>query len=194
MGAHTLGQAYTDNSGFTGYWTEDVYKFNNNYFINMYDKQWIQYKITSTNKIHWELTSGTNADEYNMLNTDISLLFDINNYLNITNGYVNCVVNKGSSSLILDDCPINTDNEELIIEEYVESNNLFIINFKSVWTKLITTGYDKNEDLYLVKMNTNNTTPSPLNNGNDGNEDNSYTQKPTLIITIIAMLSIMYHY
>jgi L-ascorbate peroxidase len=34
-GAHSLGQAYKDRSGFEGPWTEDKYLFDNSYFIEL---------------------------------------------------------------------------------------------------------------------------------------------------------------
>jgi catalase (peroxidase I) len=39
-GAHTLGQARLNQSGYQGKWTNSPGKFNNEYYVNMLAKGW----------------------------------------------------------------------------------------------------------------------------------------------------------
>ncbi len=39
-GAHTLGRAHKERSGFEGPWTEQPLKFDNTYFTNLLQKKW----------------------------------------------------------------------------------------------------------------------------------------------------------
>jgi len=43
-GAHTVGKCHTDRSGFDGPWTEDYLKFDNSYFTEMLNKEYVMNK------------------------------------------------------------------------------------------------------------------------------------------------------
>ena len=41
IGAHTIGECHKDRSGFVGPWTHDKYGFDNSFFTELFDNEWI---------------------------------------------------------------------------------------------------------------------------------------------------------
>mmetsp|Transcript_5442 Transcript_5442/g.6638 ORF Transcript_5442/g.6638 Transcript_5442/m.6638 type:complete len:239 (-) Transcript_5442:20-736(-) len=70
-GGHNLGSCHTDRSGFSGPWTTNPLKFDNEYYINLVEKEWIEKKwdgpFQYTDKATGKLM---------MLPTDIALMKD----------------------------------------------------------------------------------------------------------------------
>jgi hypothetical protein len=76
-GAHTLGQAKKENSGYQGVWTTSPGSWNNEYYINMLAKGWGPELGVSPGKNQWQRIDGGSADEF-MLNSDLCLAYDNN--------------------------------------------------------------------------------------------------------------------
>jgi catalase (peroxidase I) len=70
-GAHTLGRAHADRSGFEGPWTENPLHFDNSYFKNLLERKWTL-KTNSIGNVQFEDETGTLM----MLTSDIALLMD----------------------------------------------------------------------------------------------------------------------
>eukprot|EP00980_Cylindrotheca_fusiformis_P016021 scaffold4715_cov115-Cylindrotheca_fusiformis.AAC.5 len=69
-GAHTVGKCHLERSGFDGAWTEDPYKFDNSYFVDMLNKDW---KETTTSEGNPQYNSDDNTM---MLISDLALVSD----------------------------------------------------------------------------------------------------------------------
>ena len=70
-GAHTLGRCHATRSGFDGKWTHDTLKFNNAYFTNLLDNEWVERKWDGPQQYADKATG-----ELMMLPSDVSLLHD----------------------------------------------------------------------------------------------------------------------
>ena len=93
LGAHTLGGADNENSGYVGDWTRSEDTFNTAYFNDLEgndngDDGWEQVKVTSSGKFQWRVgctTSAGTADGNGcrrlMLNVDMNLFFDLDPYM-----------------------------------------------------------------------------------------------------------------
>ena len=69
-GAHTVGKCHLDRSGFDGAWTEEPYKFDNSYYVDMLNKEW---KETTTSAGNPQYNSDSNTM---MLISDLALMKD----------------------------------------------------------------------------------------------------------------------
>jgi len=69
-GAHTVGSCHLDRSGFDGAWTEDPYKFDNSYFVDMLNKDWKKAESSEGNP---QFNSNSNTM---MLISDLALMKD----------------------------------------------------------------------------------------------------------------------
>jgi len=70
-GAHTVGGCHADRSGFEGDWTEDKLKFDNTYFTEMLQKEYVMGKASTGEPQYVHEASGTI-----MLISDLALLAD----------------------------------------------------------------------------------------------------------------------
>lgn len=84
-GAHTLGQAKVENSGFNGHWSDasNQGKFNNDYYRSMLLKGWGPELGISTGNDQWQRidqfnSSGNVTHKEMMLNSDICLAYNNN--------------------------------------------------------------------------------------------------------------------
>ncbi|KAL3931071.1 MAG: hypothetical protein SGBAC_011476 [Bacillariaceae sp.] len=69
-GAHTVGSCHLDRSGFDGPWTEEPYKFDNAYYVDMLNKDWKEAKSSEGNP-----QFNSDADTM-MLISDLALMKD----------------------------------------------------------------------------------------------------------------------
>merc|ERR1712113_1332327 len=81
MGVHSLGKASVQNSGYSGWWTDEsnVASFNNNYYISIVNKGWGPTPVGANSKPQWERRGSKHDDEHDehpemMLNTDMCLV------------------------------------------------------------------------------------------------------------------------
>ena len=146
LGAHTLGKASQDNSGFRGPWVngETMY-FNNEYYkvcqyYNFISLQLIQKMCDST--IGWtQRDVGTDDSRWQwsasgvafMLNVDMSLYKDIE------------VDSDGESSCDFDTCAAAPT--ESVVEAYAASNDVWMADFTAVYTKMLAHGASNLQDL-----------------------------------------------
>merc|ERR1711913_12658 len=123
LGAHTLGRASSDNSGFSGTWINgEANFFNNEYYKKLVDSSltW-RHRDAGTDNWQWNVLG-----EVFMLNADVALYKDI---------LVNSV---GESSCDFTTCaaaPTAT-----VVEAFAASNDAWIAEFTKVYTKMLAHG------------------------------------------------------
>jgi len=130
LGAHTLGRASSDNSGFSGTWINgEANFFNNEYYKKLVDSSltW-RHRDAGTDNWQWNV-----PQEVFMLNVDVAL------YKDITPDAV------GESACDFDTCadaPTAT-----AVEAFAASNEVWITAFTKVFTKMIAHGSTGLSDL-----------------------------------------------
>jgi len=123
LGAHTLGRASSDNSGFSGTWINgEANFFNNEYYKKLVDSSltW-RHRDAGTDNWQWNVPG-----EVFMLNVDVALYKDI---------LVNSV---GESSCDFTTCaaaPTAT-----AVDAFAASNDAWITEFTKVYTKMLAHG------------------------------------------------------
>eukprot|EP01084_Bolivina_argentea_P142765 250776_1 len=137
IGAHTLGQAHEDVSGFENQWVTDWDAFNNQFYIDLSSETWQQVTVEDSGKMQW---SRDDLDIFMMLNNDIALWKDIDSFINdTTTGRVTCE---------FDDCPRQNDTADFVLM-FANDNALWLKKFVNAYIKLITMGYDDDELLRI---------------------------------------------
>jgi len=123
LGAHTLGRASSDNSGFSGTWiVGEANFFNNEYYKKLADSSlsW-RHRDAGTDNWQWNVQG-----EVFMLNVDVALYKDI------------LVDSVGESSCDFTNCaaaPTAT-----AVEAFAASNDVWIPEFTKVFTKMLAHG------------------------------------------------------
>ena len=84
-GAHTIGHAKPENSGYDGFWGDPANQgvFNNDYFRNIMTNGWGPQRAVNGNpeKNQWKLIDASSSEEKGrqmMLNTDMCLFYQDN--------------------------------------------------------------------------------------------------------------------
>ncbi|CAH1780591.1 unnamed protein product [Owenia fusiformis] len=134
IGAHTLGRAHTENSGWEGRWVQNPDALNNAFYTDMQDAgwRWIHWDNTeylNVSHFQWE---GSRGGEAMMLNSDMGLLLDQEPN---EDGSVDCDWSV---------CPFASTVD--ILNEYAFLNNVWIRDFTGAFQKLIE---NKNSNLAL---------------------------------------------
>merc|ERR1719209_1026417 len=129
LGAHTLGRAMTDMSGFQGSWVGgQEERLNNQYFKSLVNSSlgWTQEANTPEREDpHWQWQIPNDNVTF-MLNPDVALFKDIQ-------------VNKdGRSSCNFEDCP-NSPTAN-IVQTFAGSNTVWIEAFEKVFAKMLAHG------------------------------------------------------
>lgn len=136
MGAHSLGDANPNNSGYQGPWATPTDTLDNGFFEEMADEtnNWEQIVAPkpagdpgAPDKRQWSTNGRVGRGELMMLNTDMSLLYEIN----VTD-----------SSDLSGTCPSNPSGcpraaTASVVDEMVADNDLFLTEFAAVFTKMI---------------------------------------------------------
>ena len=80
-GAHTLGRCHPERSGFEGPWTEEPLKFDNTYFKELLDEEWVpvhskfpEWAVESVQLVN--KSAANQKDALMMLPSDVALLHD----------------------------------------------------------------------------------------------------------------------
>lgn len=137
LGAHTLGNAETANSGYNGPWISgEIIFFNNEYYKKLADSSisWTHRDNDGNN--HWQWRSAA-AGAF-MLNVDMALSKDIT--VDSDTGKSSCgFLNRGPQG---DGGSCNDASTADIVKEFAESNDLWIENFTAVFTKMLAHGTD----------------------------------------------------
>merc|ERR1711915_1118620 len=134
LGAHTLGRASSDNSGFSGVWINgEANFFNNEYYKKLVDSDltW-RHRDASTNAetTNWQWNVPQTAF---MLNVDVALYKDIQ------------VDSDGKSSCDFDTCA--SAPTATAVEAFAASNDAWISEFSKVFVKMLAHGSNELKDL-----------------------------------------------
>jgi len=119
LGAHTLGRASSDNSGFSGTWiVGEANFFNNEYYKKLVDSglSW-RHRDAGTDNWQWNVQG-----EVFMLNVDVALYKDI------------LVDSVGESSCDFTNCA--DAPTAAVVEAFAASNDVWISEFTKVFTKM----------------------------------------------------------
>ena len=149
IGAHTLGRAHLNASGYINQWNPASSTLSNEFFIDLMnqDEGWNQVTIPGSGKKQWVTGEGTEL----MLNVDMALWIDFDDYLDLNdNGAVSCSFVEDVDDM--DICPRQNATAD-IVEEYADDNLLWLQEFADVFQKMTFTGYDveNDENFYMVE-------------------------------------------
>jgi len=134
LGAHTLGRAMPENSGYAFYWTPTANKFTNQFYKDLLYGSWSRY--TNSYAFHGDTHEWntdplpTGADPQMMLNTDMSLV-----YLNIGSGGDGTCANTSNTA-----CTTNPDTQP-IVQKYAANQTLWFQDFTNAWIKMTSLGW-----------------------------------------------------
>jgi len=144
MGAHALGAAHRDASGFVGPWTERQKQFSNQYYIDMFDGSlgWEMVQKGTRNNRVYQWTSANSTSSRMMLNADMALIFDIGDTTS-EGEVVDCIYST---------CPDATGDTEYWALIYANDNEYFLEHFGLAFTKMINHGYDSSSDVLSVSL------------------------------------------
>jgi len=150
MGAHTIGEAAIENSGFDGQWVSDNQRLDNRYYRAMIGDDgdiddwfdapgWNQERITNNNpniptRHQWR--RGRDNDGDIMLNTDIALVRDFEGQIDTSDGDVSCRFRGNRNP-----CPAAQATIEYMAK-FKFSNAEWLSAFRDVLTKMVKNGYN----------------------------------------------------
>jgi len=166
MGAHTLGTARRENSGFNGTagWVGNVNALNNAYyaglvggnstkdtFVNLFNgPRWDLVFVDNSdltnipNRFQWIHGNASQSVPTIMLNADIGMVRDLTDHLDQA-GNVTCKFACPNSTTCPQQgppaCPFASQTFNLSVA-YKFNNSLWLTDFKNTFNKMITTGYD----------------------------------------------------
>ena len=139
MASHVLGEksdAYT--TFFDAELSDTPYELDNSYFTQLLNNDWES--IYESGDSYWETEDGDI-----MLNTDMTMGYDIDTLFDSTSNTYQCtVVTSSNYQSSKPDCSVRDATED-IIEKYASNNQQFLEDFGKVWIKLVTIGYDDDE-------------------------------------------------
>jgi len=138
MGAHTLGKCHQQFSGYSSIrWKRrGPDQLNNEYFENLFAHAWTHSQSPTG---LWEWTALDRGRDILMLNADMSLVMDIDDFVDLNDsGRVACPSGGCPQSPVID-----------IAQEFADDNQKWLDEFAQVFTQLITTGYDV-DDLKVI--------------------------------------------
>lgn len=158
MGAHTLGAAQRQNSGFdgSGGWVPRRRTLNNEYYelivggnrptsnieTLMDAPNWNQVRINNRDIPNMPSRSQWNRRNLFMLNADVSLVRDFSGRINNRTGVVTCEFRDRNRNR----CPYAQQTLE-IAAEYKFDNDLWLEQFRDAFTKMTEMGLDVDEQL-----------------------------------------------
>ena len=141
FGAHNLGNACPDNSGFNSWWVSQGNAIlDNQFYKNLISKEYdLNYKnsLNDRGKCQWYSKVGSDISKHSMmLNSDMSLLLDFQSD-DITGCNPTCSYNSTTSST---KCPRNMLSSDLV-EVYANDVIRFRKDFITAFNKMIENGY-----------------------------------------------------
>jgi len=147
MGAHSLGRAVSENSGFDGRagWDADLRGLDNGYYDIL---------LTQNGSIRTEFRQSLQDNRNNptfpdqflwnfgetdlfMLNADLALVVNLEDFIDPDDGFVTCALSEGSIS-DRDICPAASTVD--IALEFASSNSLWINDFHTAFLKMTSVG------------------------------------------------------
>jgi len=140
MGAHTLGQARIQNSGFNGTWvTGEGTMFNNKFYKLMVDESlcWEHKDISNTEKNRWQFYAKDKAKNRKgfMLTSDFSLYKD---FFSLDNGQAACHISTEMG------CKLASTSE--IVKRFAADQEAWFREFRLAYMKMLNNGYGDNGD------------------------------------------------
>ena len=166
MGAHTLGTAHRENSGFNGTvgWVGNPNALDNAYyaglvggnspndtFVNLFDgPRWDQQVVNNAdltnipNRVQWIHAGPNQTVPTIMLNADIGMVRDMTDFLNGATGQSTCLFACGNRLTCPPSgppaCPFASQTFNLSVA-YKFNNTLWLTDFKNAFNKMIVKGY-----------------------------------------------------
>lgn len=152
MGAHSLGRAVSENSGFDGRagWDADLDRLSNDYYGILLDRNNGIISPEFRQELQDNRSNPTFPDQFLwrfgelqlfMLNADLALAVDLGDFVDPDDGLVTCTL-SGSSDSGRDVCPAASTLD--IALEYASSNRLWINDFHSAFLKMTSVGCNNN--------------------------------------------------
>ncbi|XP_067950602.1 putative ascorbate peroxidase [Watersipora subatra] len=131
LGAHTLGNAHRQNSGFVHPWVTRKHQLDNAFYSELQDATngWNQRSIRQGGVTRWFWESTTNP-QLLMLNTDMCLIKDMSSA--DAEGMVNCDYNS---------CPTPPGVTDAWVTSFAIDNALWITEFAAAFEKMIESGW-----------------------------------------------------
>ena len=152
MGAHTLGVAKRENSGFEGDagWVPQEGLLTNNYYTQVLGANWIQFFVDNSDlpgipdRFQWKKGTGGGSgggggfggmgSDVFMLDSDLAIARDFGESLDAETGEVTCTIKPSKSG-----CPFANTID--IAELYRNDNQQWVEDFRDAFTKMLVTGY-----------------------------------------------------
>jgi len=127
MGAHTVGRAEDINTGYSGAWDSTSAVWDNRYYVEMVNRPWNREVrwVNDVQKFDWR-EPGTKTL---MLNTDITLAFDIGD-LDVNTGANTCNVGGGRG------CAAQSVGSRALIDGYIADQARWFADFAVAWQKM----------------------------------------------------------
>ena len=136
MGAHTLGRADADASGYDGVWVRNSATWDNSYYQAIIRRPWVR----ETNGNGQHLWRDPENSQTLMLNTDMALAFEVGNDLTINT--LNCRTGRGGQRANrCSNTAINARN----VQDFADDEGMWLSEFSRAWIKLQELGYDLDE-------------------------------------------------
>ena len=179
LGAHTLGRARTENSGFEGQWVPGSTGPNvldNQFYREIVGPRWFHKTLETPNRFQWQKNQGSggagntansrnNLRQRNiLLNSDGALAFDLDldEHGDMNNQCEMCGRNTDPVEANIPCCPRNEGFA--ICTEFARSNDVWLQEFALVFYKMI----DRNDNELTSPVDT--TTESPESTSEDPEE------------------------
>lgn len=175
MGAHTLGVAARENSGFDGEhgWVRREEHLDNDYYdelvggdspndslLELYDApNWNLDDVNNANlagipsRFQWERRSGRGngnggGGRIIMLNVDIALVRDLTGFVDPDTGDVDCEFKRPDDGQPA--CPM-AENTMRLSAQYKFDNELWLSDFRNVLNRMLVNGYDPEAEMVAVE-------------------------------------------
>ena len=148
MGAHNLGKAFRDHSGYRGAggWHKDPTALNRGYYASLNLTTWNLTFVNNSDipnmhdKYQWTAkNSNTSLPPFFMLNSDMAVLYDMDGYLNSTSGFVGCQIPRANPTSPV--CPYAKQTYDSFVR-YKFNDTTFLYDFRDVFNKMLTRGYN----------------------------------------------------
>jgi len=138
LGAHTLGAAHSDASGFAGPWVNRRQNFDNAFYVDLLrsDRGWeMDRRGPRGARIYQWSSTNTNARRI-MLNSDMCLVKDLGT-----------ITSEGEVACTYDECPDAPLDVLDWVKAFALDNDLFLVEFGKAFQKMINHGSSNLNDL-----------------------------------------------